>query len=95
MIDSSRERDLWWLERVVGGKVDGEEEDPSLVGTLWWAHDGGHPLIDVVAFGSSRAVGWGVQANFSQLFLNSLRRTGQLRSLHGDQTSKKETPVEV
>ncbi len=49
MIDSGRECDLWWLERVVGGKVDGEEEDPSLVGTLWWAHDGGLPVKQIIS----------------------------------------------
>ena len=29
MIDSGGEVDLRWLERVIGGKVDGQEEDSS------------------------------------------------------------------
>ena len=30
-----------WLERVVGGEVNGEKEDPALVGTVRRSHDGG------------------------------------------------------
>lgn len=47
-----------------------------------WPHDGGHPFIDVVALGSSRAVGWRIQADFSKLLLNSLGRAGQLGAFH-------------
>ena len=32
---------LWRFEGVVGGKVDGEEEDTPLVGAVWRPHDGG------------------------------------------------------
>jgi hypothetical protein len=52
------------------------------------AHDGGHPLIDVVALGSGRAVGRGVQADFSQLLLDPLGRAGQLGALHGDDAAR-------
>ena len=41
MVDLSSEGDLWRLEWIVRGEVDGEEEDPSLVRTVWRAHDGG------------------------------------------------------
>ena len=40
MVDAGGEGDLGRLEGVVGGEVDGEEEDPALVGTVWGSHDG-------------------------------------------------------
>ena len=40
MVNSSCESHLRRLERVVGGKVNGEEEDPALVGTVRGSHDG-------------------------------------------------------
>jgi len=51
MVDASRECHLWRLERVVGGKVDREEEHASLVRALWRSHDGGLPVKKVVADG--------------------------------------------
>jgi len=44
VVDASGERNLWWLEGVVGGEVDGEEEDAALVGGVRRAHDGGLPV---------------------------------------------------
>ena len=41
MVDAGGECDLGRLEGVVGGEVDGEEEDPALVGTVRRSHDGG------------------------------------------------------
>ena len=40
MVNSCCESHLRWLERVVRGKVYGEEEDPTLVGTVRGSHDG-------------------------------------------------------
>ena len=43
MVDTRGEVDFRWLERVVGGKMDGEEEDPPGVRAVtlrldvsWW-----------------------------------------------------------
>ena len=41
MINLRREGDLRWLEGVISGEVNGEKEDPALVRTVWWSHDGG------------------------------------------------------
>ena len=41
MVNSSCESHLRRLERVVGGKVNGQEEHPALVGTVGRSHDGG------------------------------------------------------
>ena len=41
VVDLCREGDLGWLEGVIGGEVDGEEEDPALVGTVRGSHNGG------------------------------------------------------
>ena len=40
MVDPGGEGHLGGLEGVVGGEVDGEEENPSLVGAVGGAHDG-------------------------------------------------------
>ena len=47
MVNLRREGDFGWLEGVVSGEVDGEEEDPALVRTVRWSHDGGlqHRLV--------------------------------------------------
>lgn len=34
MIDSSGEVDLWWLEGIVCGEMDGQEEDTALEWTV-------------------------------------------------------------
>ena len=41
MVNLCREGDFWWLEGVISGEVDGEKEDPSLVGTVRGSHNGG------------------------------------------------------
>ena len=40
MIDSSGECHFWRLEWVVRGEMNCEEEDSSLVWTVWGTHDG-------------------------------------------------------
>lgn len=49
MVDARREGDFRGLEGVVRGKVDGEEEHPSLVGTVRRAHDRRLPVEEIVA----------------------------------------------
>ena len=34
VVDAGREVDLWWLERIVGREVNGEEENASGVGRI-------------------------------------------------------------
>lgn len=58
MVDLCLECDLWGLEGVVGGEVDGGKEDAPLVGRVRGAENGGLPLEQVVA-GGSRAAGGG------------------------------------
>ena len=40
MVDLGGEGDLRRLEGIVRGEVNGEEEDPALVGTVRGSHDG-------------------------------------------------------
>lgn len=70
VVDAGAEGHLRGLEGVLGREVDVQEEDPSLVGRAWGAQDGRHPLVEVVAFGASAAVGRGVQGDLGQLFLD-------------------------
>jgi len=44
VVDAGGEVDLWWLEGVVCGEVDGEEEDAARVWRVAWSHDGGLPV---------------------------------------------------
>ena len=46
-------------------------------------HDGGHPLIQVVALRAGAAVGGRVQRNLRQLLLDALRAAGQRALRHG------------
>jgi len=69
VVDSSGEGHLWWLERVVGREVDGQEEHPSLVWAVWWSHYGGLPVEQILSNGSSRALGRGVSTKVLQLLV--------------------------
>ena len=51
---------LWRLEWIVRGKVNGEEENSSLIRTFWGSHDGGLPMEKIVAHGASRALCRGI-----------------------------------
>ena len=44
VVDAGCEVDLWWLERVVCGEVDGEEEDTARVWGVSRTHDCGLPV---------------------------------------------------
>ena len=52
MVDARAEGHLGRLEGILGGEVDVQEEDSSLVHRPRRAQNGGHPLIDVVALGA-------------------------------------------
>jgi len=70
MIDSRGERHLWRLEWIIRGKVNGEEEDSSLVRTLWRTHDGGLPMKQVVAHWTCAALSRWVSAQIGQFFVD-------------------------
>jgi len=57
VVNSCAEQHLRGFERVLRGEVYVEEEDATLIDGAGWAQDGGDPLIQVVTFGSRRAVG--------------------------------------
>ena len=69
--DASGEGELGRLEGVVGGEVDAEEEDSSVVGRALGSHDARVPLEFVVAHGTGRAVGGRVLLQVRQLLLDS------------------------
>eukprot|EP00199_Chlamydomonas_sp_CCMP681_P005411 CAMPEP_0119108450 /NCGR_PEP_ID=MMETSP1180-20130426/14446_1 /TAXON_ID=3052 ORGANISM="Chlamydomonas cf sp, Strain CCMP681" /NCGR_SAMPLE_ID=MMETSP1180 /ASSEMBLY_ACC=CAM_ASM_000741 /LENGTH=251 /DNA_ID=CAMNT_0007094061 /DNA_START=898 /DNA_END=1650 /DNA_ORIENTATION=- len=58
VVDARAKGHLWWLERVVCRKGDVQEKDTASVRAALWTNDGGHPFIDVVAFGARTAVAW-------------------------------------
>jgi len=58
------------FERVLGRERDVEEEDAARVRRARRAHDGRHPLKEVVALGSGRAVAGRIEADLSELLLN-------------------------
>ena len=55
MVDAGAEGDLGRLEGVLGGEVDVEEEDATLVRGAGRPEDGGHPLVQVVTLGPRAA----------------------------------------
>lgn len=57
VIDSCPKCHLWRLEGVLRCEGDIEEEHAALVHGARRPEDGGPPLVDVVAFGTSAAVG--------------------------------------
>ena len=71
VVDLGGEGDLGGLEGVVCGEVDGEEEDPSLIRTVWRTHDGGLPMKHVLPNWSSRALGGRVSAKVLQFFVDT------------------------
>jgi len=62
MIDTRGERHLGRLEWIIRGKVNGEEEDSSLVRTLWRTHNGGLPMKQIVTHWPRAALGGWVPA---------------------------------
>jgi len=73
VVDSCSERNLGWLEGVVCGEVDGEEEDAALVGRVGGTHDGCLPMEHVLADGTGRALGGRVLAKVLQLLVDPLQ----------------------
>ena len=71
VVDLGGEGDLGGLEGVVCGEVDGEEEDPSLIRTVWRTHDSGLPMEHVLANWSSRTLGGRVSAKVLQFFVDT------------------------
>lgn len=73
MIDSSTERHLGRLERVLGRKMDVKEEYAALVHGAGRSEDRRHPLVEVVAFRTGTTVWWGVECDLGQLLLDAFR----------------------
>ena len=63
-----------YLERVVGGKVDSEEKDPTLVRTVRRSGDGCLPVVQVVADWSCRALRRWIALEVVQLLADSFER---------------------
>jgi len=71
VVDASAELDFGRFEGVVCGEVDVEEEDSTFVDRSRRSKDGADPLKEVVSFGSSAAIWWGIEGYCSKLFLNT------------------------
>ena len=69
VVDACREIHLWRLKGVVSGEVDGEKEDPSLVGAVWGPREGGLPVKEVITDWACWAICWGVSHKVLQFFL--------------------------
>lgn len=76
MVDSGGEVDLRRLERVVGGEVNGKEEDTPRVRRVGRTHDSGLPVEQIISNGSSRAGGRGIPAEISEFLVNALEGHG-------------------
>jgi len=71
VVNSCAEQHLRGFEGVLRGEVYVEEEDTTLVDGAGGAQDGGDPLVQVVSFGSRRAVRRWVQSDLRQLLLDA------------------------
>jgi len=72
MVDSGTESHLRWLKRVFGWEMNIKEENTTFIYWAWRSENSWNPFVNIVTFGTSTAIWWGVQGDFSQLFLNSL-----------------------
>ena len=73
MVDSRGKIALGWLEGVVGGEVDVQEEHTTGVGRIIWSHNGCLPVILVLLIdGASRAVSGGIPPKVNKFPLDSL-----------------------
>lgn len=72
VVDLGGERDLGWLEGVVGREGDGKEEDTTGVRRVTGAHDCCLPLEHVVAGRTSGAGGGRITAEIGELLVDSL-----------------------
>jgi len=79
MVDPGAELDLGWLEGILRGEVNVQEEDSTFIDRTWWSKNGADPLKEIVSFRSSTAV-WGrVKRDGAKLFLDSF--SGSCQSL--------------
>ena len=70
MVDAGDESDFGRFERVIGGKVDVKEENPSCVGGVLRTDNRGLPVeLILLVLGASWTVGRWVSAQVNQ-FLN-------------------------
>lgn len=76
MVDLGLEGHLGRPEGVITGKLDGEEEDSSVVGAVFRPHDGGLPEEQVIAHGPRRALCRRVELHLQQLLVNALESHG-------------------
>jgi hypothetical protein len=58
MVDASGKVNLWWFERVIGGKMNVEEKDSSGIWRIVGPHNGGLPVEHVISDGSGGTVCW-------------------------------------
>ena len=74
MIDSGSESALGWLEWVVSGEMDVEEEHTTSVWAVIRAEDGSLPVVLIFFVdGASGAVGRWVTSKINQFLLDSLQ----------------------
>lgn len=79
MVDPGNKCNLGWFKGIIRGEMDIEGEDAIGVGGVVGAEDGGVPVEDVIAEGSSGAVGGGVFDEFGEFFLDSFECHGFLK----------------
>lgn len=72
MVDASGEVDLGRLEGIVGGEVNGKEENTSRVWRIAGSHDRCLPVKQVFAYWASRAGRRRVTAEVSELLVDAL-----------------------
>lgn len=61
VVDSGPELHFRRLEGIIGGEMNIQEEDASLIDRSRRAEDGAHPLVQIVALGTRAAVGGRIQ----------------------------------
>jgi hypothetical protein len=74
VVNLRHELELWWLEGVVGGEVDIQEEHTTSEGGVLGSHDSRLPVERVrVVLGAGAAVSRWVFAQVDQFFCDSLK----------------------
>lgn len=73
MVDLGGEPNLRWLKWILGRKINLQGEEPSLVWTVRWTHDGSLPVEQIVSHRTSGTVLRWVSLYFAQLFANSCK----------------------
>jgi hypothetical protein len=67
MVDTSREMNLGWLERVVCWEMNIQEEDTSCIWRVIWSHDGCLPMEHIITDWAGGAICWWVLAQVDKL----------------------------